>query len=300
MVRPRKVRPSNGDHPALEMMSARSTLQVAFGSMRTRSASAPTRMAPLAGSEAVALGGDGGATEGDLVQGEHATQRGIDHERVGGVEPGEPEGRLPDVACHLLLDGGRSVVGGDVGERPIPQGPPHLVALVVVAAASRRGELAERPLVEHFGLVQRQILRTRLGGGICPQLRAVCTTSTASRWLTWAKVMAAPVAAASAPTMVSAESSALRLRHSTSRPGSCRPARRSDHSAMDVIVSSSQCTNARPSTAANAVSAPSNSEAESPGTPWVVQVNSLKKTTPARHSSGMPAMSSGQTWAASP
>ncbi len=133
-----------------------------------------------------------------------------------------------------------------------------------------------------------------------PQLRAVCTASTASMWLTWAKVIAAPVAAASAPTMVSAESSALRLRHSTSRPGSSRPARRSDHSAMEVIVSSSQCTSARPSTLANAVRAASNSEAESPGTPWVVQVNSLKKTTPAPHSSGMPPMSSGQTWAASP
>ena len=54
----------------------------------------------------------------------------------------------------------------------------------------RRGEFGA-PQVEHLGLVQRQILRTRLGGGICPQLRAVCTASTASTWLTWAKVMVA-------------------------------------------------------------------------------------------------------------
>ena len=122
----------------------------------------------------------------------------------------------------LLLQRGRRVVGGHVGQHAVAQQPPHLRLVLVGAGPRGRGELAQRPLLEHLVLAEQEVLRAGLlGGQPAPRgpLARRRTTAT-SGLLTCAMVARAPVRRTSRAATAAATSSASRLRHSGSTPPS--------------------------------------------------------------------------------
>ena len=148
---------------------------------------------------------------------------------------------------------------------------------------ARGRELAEGAVGVDLVLGQVEVLGTGLEGQARPERPLALDQVDGAGWLTWAAMARTPVSRATSAIVFAAVSSASRLRHSAIN-GRIVAARRAQgalvlgsdrlvlavHQAEAVVLRTSRKSCSR-------------CAASKPGTPCVVQVNTLKKVTPASH-----------------
>src|SRR5688572_25569891 len=69
---------------------------------------------------------------------------------------------VPHVACALLLECRRRMIGRDVCENAVPQQPPQLGLVVIGSGPRWWRELSQCPVDVHLLLTQKEVLRVGL------------------------------------------------------------------------------------------------------------------------------------------
>ena len=133
------------------------------GSMKTRSASAPTWIGALARPQVPESSWGSRRELCDLWPGVSARSRLADRDREKRLHAGKSIRRQPDVLPTALLrfDGVATVVGGDAVEGSVGEIAPELLDLLPIT--DRRGAFGEPGQPHQIIMVEREILRAGLG-----------------------------------------------------------------------------------------------------------------------------------------
>ena len=222
----------------------------------------------------------------------------VEHQPHRRGEAWSPERSPPDASLGLLGNRRRRVVGGHVRQDPVGQQSPHRRPIVRRAVPCRRCELPERTVPPTSSSSSR-----RYWGHASAAMRTPpCVCLDEAGDLGRAHVgdrhprTAAPAASVTART-APALPRATSTRRAEPGPRAPRPEARLPPRRSTLVLA---CTRQTPSKLATRSNTDRSVGPSIPGTPWVVQVKTLKNVTPAAHAGSSACNRSGQTCAARP